>query len=177
MLELWEFHPMLVHFPIAFLLGAVGVFLFNTRKKNLQLNQVANGMLVAGVLFGWLAAIAGGLAWFTVPAHTEWGHVLMYWHIGFALSILVLFTSMAFYLFRTRTELPGKNTTILLVLATILLVVTGHLGASLVFREGAGVDPKILAPEIRDGHTHQSGHSHGSPETNPDHSQADSHDH
>ena len=42
------------------------------------LHQSVAGLLLAGIGFGWLAAAAGGLAYFTVPAHTEEGHELMY---------------------------------------------------------------------------------------------------
>jgi uncharacterized membrane protein len=67
----WEIHPALNHLPIALLLGGVILDLWAWGRGRPALAQVATGMLVAGVLTGVLTALAGLLAYFTVPAHTE----------------------------------------------------------------------------------------------------------
>lgn len=48
------------------------------------------------------------------------------------------------------------------LLGAVLLMFTGHVGGTIVLRHGAGVDPKILAPEIRGGNSHQNRHSNSS---------------
>src|SRR6266542_897509 len=74
----WELHPALVHFPLALLLSGVVLDLYAWwRGRPGQLRAVA-GLLVAGVVTGLVAALAGVLAFFTVPAHTAAAHRLMY---------------------------------------------------------------------------------------------------
>ncbi len=160
----WEFHPMLVHFPIAFLLAGVALECFAFRRHNATLRRGAYRALLAGASFGWLAAAAGGLAYFTVPAHTEEGHILMYWHLGLALTMLGIFSWASIVRWRRPDTPPSKQYFLGLLLGAILLILTGNLGGSIVYHHGAGVDPRILAPEIREGHSHQSGQSrdHGS---------------
>ena len=91
-LKPWELHPMLVHFPIAFLLGGAVLLFWTLRRPSELLYRTAAGLMLAGILCGWLAAAAGGLAYVTVPAHTEEGHGLMLWHLRLGLTMLVLFT-------------------------------------------------------------------------------------
>jgi len=155
----WELHPMLVHFPIAFLLGGVALLVWARRKPSEFLHHAAAGLLLAGMICGWVAAAAGGLAYFTVPAHTEEGHELMYWHLGLALAMLAVFTWVSIARWRGRTTAASKPQLLASLVGIVLLMLTGYVGGSIVYHHGAGVDPKILAPEIRDGHSHQNGHS------------------
>lgn len=73
---------MLVHFPIAFLAGGAVLLLWASWRPSEIRHRTAAGMLLVGMILGWLAAAAGGLAYFTIPAHTEEGHVLMYWPLA-----------------------------------------------------------------------------------------------
>ncbi len=152
----WELHPILVHFPIAFLLGGVVLLLWARWRPNELRHRVAAGMLLCGMILGWLAAAAGGLAYFTVPAHTEEGHVLMYWHLGLGLAMLALFTWVSITRWQGRATAATKPQLIAALSGLVLLMLTGYVGGSIVYHHGAGVDPKILAPEIREGHSHQS---------------------
>lgn len=156
----WELHPMLVHFPIAFLLGGVVFLLWAWRRPNEMRHRAAAGMLLAGMILGWLAAAAGGLAYFTVPAHTEEGHILMYWHLGLGLAMLALFTWVSITRWRSRTTGATRPQLIAAIVGVVLLMFTGYVGGSIVYHHGAGVDPKILAREIREGHTHQNPKNH-----------------
>jgi uncharacterized membrane protein len=73
-IEPWELHPMLVHFPIAFLIGGVLLDLYAWARGSAALMHVATELLIAGVLTGLVTAAAGWLALETVPAHTEQAH-------------------------------------------------------------------------------------------------------
>ncbi len=129
---------------------------------------------LAGMISGWLAVAAGLVAFFTVPAHTEEAHELMYWHLGIGVACLVLFTWVSIRRWWHRRSVAKKAEWITGVLAAVLLVITGDLGGGLVYHGGAGVDPALLAPEIREGHSHagdesnhgtnksDAGHEHGS---------------
>jgi len=158
----WEIHPMSVHFPIAFLLAAVALDLVARRRPRERVTHTSAGLLVAGVAFGWLAAAAGLLAYFTVPAHTEQAHTLMYWHLGLAVLMLLLFSWLGAVRWRSRSSAPRRSDLAISLVAAVLLLATGGLGGWIVYHGGAGVDPSILAPEIREGHSHNgAGHGHG----------------
>jgi uncharacterized membrane protein len=59
----WEVHPSVVHFPIALLQGGVALALYACWRRREPLARAATGLLVA--------ALAGLLAFFPVPAHAE----------------------------------------------------------------------------------------------------------
>ena len=163
-MEFWEIHPVLVHFPIAFLLGGMAVEVWAFRRPRESLTRPAAGLLVAGVVSGWLTASAGLLAFLTVRAHTTEAHGRMYWHLWIATVCLLLFSWVAWKRWWNRSERASKPVLITGLIAAILLLIVGALGGGLVYRGGAGVDPEILAPEIRSGHSHQksdSGKSEG----------------
>jgi uncharacterized membrane protein len=148
----WEIHPMLVAFPIALLVAGAVVDVYGALRRRAALASVAKGLLAAGFVTGLLAMAAGWLAFFTVPAHTERAHELMLWHAGLGALGLVL---AGFALFLRRGPAPPPpSSRALTVLAAILVVVGGHLGGYLVFRGAAGVDPELLAPEIREAAQH-----------------------
>ena len=157
----WEWHPATVHFPIAFLLGGVALDLYAWRRGRADLGRAATGLLAAGTLLGLVTATTGVVAFITVPAHTEEAHRLMYWHLGLNAAGLSLFATVC--LLRRRTAAPGAGVRVAGLSAAALLAGGGFLGGRIVYRGGAGVDPRILAPEERHGH------SHGAPPAAPDH--------
>ena len=55
-MKFWELHPILVHFPIAFLLGGTALDFWALRRPGELLSRSAFGLLLAGVASGWLAA-------------------------------------------------------------------------------------------------------------------------
>src|SRR5262249_6476624 len=92
----WELHPALMHFPIAFLLGGLLIDLVaRIRPRDL---------LIAGVVSGVVAAAAGAISYFTVPAHTEAAHEQMDAHFALASAALVLFALVALARWRQRTQ-------------------------------------------------------------------------
>lgn len=148
----WEFHPASVHFPIAFLLGAVVLDLYAWRRGLADLARTATGLMAAGVVLGLVAIATGLLAFFTVSAHTAEAHDLMYWHLGLNAVAIVLFAAVFFL--RRRAAGPGTGVRIAGFLAAALIAAGGFLGGRIVYRGGAGVDPQLLAPELRGGHGH-----------------------
>ncbi|MBX9624689.1 MAG: DUF2231 domain-containing protein [Gemmataceae bacterium] len=150
----WEGHPPTVHFPIAFLLGAVALDLYAWGRGRGDLARVATGLMAAGVVAGVVAAAAGTVAFFTVPAHTEEAHRLMYWHLGLMAGVVALFAGVFFARHRRTAGPPGAGVRAVGLLGAVLLLVGAYVGGSLVYRGGAGVDPAILAPEVRHGHNH-----------------------
>lgn len=168
----WEMHPLLNHFPIAFLLGAVALDLFAQWRKRSALVQTATALLIAGVLFGILTALAGWLAFATVPAHTDEAHALMYWHLGVQLASLVLFACAALLRWRNWEVAPSLAARVIGLLAAGLLTIGSYLGGHIVYRGGAGIDPELLIAELREGHSHEKGPSEGAAESSePQHAE------
>jgi uncharacterized membrane protein len=148
----WEAHPATVHFPIAFLVGAVGLDLYAWWRGRTDLARIATGLMAAGVLAGVVAAASGVVAFFTVPAHTGEAHRLMYWHLGLMAGAVTVFTATA--VARRRNAPPPVWARAAGLLGVSVLLAGAYLGGRLVYRGGAGVDPGILAPEVRGGHGH-----------------------
>jgi len=156
--RLWEIHPMLVHFPIALLF--IGVAADWLGRRRASFTRPAAGLLVAGVIFGWPAAASGLLSFYTVPAHTDEAHTLMWWHLGFAVAALLLFTVLCVKRWRARESSSGGWLLAAEVLAALLLLVTGYLGGVIVYHGGAGAAPHLLSPEIQHRHSHDGAHDH-----------------
>lgn len=157
-IEPWEFHPMLVHFPIAFLLGGVALDVYAWLRRRPELSRVVSGLLIAGVLTGVLAALTGLVAFFIVPAHTEEAHRLMYWHLGIQVAALLLFAWPAWLGWRNWQVPLTPAARVVGWVAAVLLTVGSGIGGYIVYHGGAGVAPHLLSREVREGHSHGSDH-------------------
>ncbi len=149
----WEAHPATVHFPIAFLVGAVALDLYAWWRARPDLARIATGLMAAGVIAGVVAAATGAVAFFTVPAHTAVAHTLMYWHLGLMAGAVTVFAGVT--LARRRAVPPAGWMRVAGLFGVAVLLVGAYLGGRIVYRGGAGVDPAILAPELRGGHAHE----------------------
>jgi len=143
--ELW--HPMVVHVPIATLCLAtlVGVLLlFNPNEKN-------GSFLTRS--FTWLLGIGGTTAWLAIYTglwsyNTEVRRIcdptVLKSHLWWGYCTTILYTAGFLLFFMRRRIVPLKR---LLIYCAVILTLagaaslgyTGHLGASLVYQQGAGV--------------------------------------
>lgn len=134
-------HPMIVHFPIAFLFG---FFLFEALglvRRQTALRQVASGMLYLGAVGAVLAATAGIIAGRSVP-HGAAVHEIMEWHERLGLTVAGL--SVALALWRALGGLPTSTMAkafhiCLAVVVGICLFVGADLGGLMVYQHGVGV--------------------------------------
>jgi uncharacterized membrane protein len=171
--EPWEIHPILVHFPIAFLLGAVALDLYAWWRKSQPLGQAAGGLLFAGVLTGILTAGAGLGALYTHPETlTEEAERLMTWHLWVQVAALVLFTAVAWARWRSRQAWPSPFGRLVSWVAAGTLVVGSGIGGYIVYHGGAGIEPGVIRHgahgeeppghlhhhETRPGPSHAGGH-------------------
>jgi len=170
--EPWEYHPALVHFPIAFLIGAVLLDLYAWRRRDPASARVATGLLLAGVTTAALTAAAGVLAFFTGPAsHTEESGKLIWWHIGAAVTQFLLFTIVAVVRWCVQPAPPPIWTRLIGLIAAGVLLFAGYEGGYIVYHGAAGIEPRLLAPElwekqekkqVRPGGQGRSGEQHAS---------------
>jgi uncharacterized membrane protein len=166
-IEPWEIHPMLVHFPIAFLLGGVALDLYAGWRGREDLARTATGLLIAGWLTGVAAALAGVWTFFVVPAHTDEAHRLMYWHLGVQSAALVLFGYAAWVRWRGPARAPTTAARVAGWVGALALTVGSGIGGYIVYHGGAGVEPRLLAPDLRGGHPHGGHDERAKPDQGP----------
>lgn len=155
-----NFHPIVVHFPIAltviaFLLS-IAAYARSSHPVSVQLAAAGHFTLwlaalgaAAAVLFGWLA--------FNSVNHDNAGHAAMLLHRSWAVPTaigLILLASWDAWKYRVN-ELISVPMLFVLFLLSQAIAVTGWLGGEVVYRHGIGV----LSIPSSEGAGH--GHHHG----------------
>jgi len=174
-------HPIFVHFTVALLSLAVGLFVVTPFLKGSLKEQwsiVARWALWFGVGFTIITGLTGLYAYNTV-AHDTPSHLAMTNHRNWAIATITAFLALAVWSitrFRAAKQL-GMIFVVFLALSGALLASTAWRGGELVYRHGLGV---MSLPKA-DKHHHGEGeeHEHGgtpSSETDAGHSD-DDHDH
>jgi uncharacterized membrane protein len=153
-LFLGRFHPLLVHFPIAFLVLA-GVFdlrawwaqrtkhvgksgvLTEHSGSSLPLLGDSTGLVLA---LGAISAVAAASAGYLLGGSGGYGGTTFVWHerLGIAVAIGATLTCAAWIVARRshRTTSPKVVYRTLLATTIVVLTVAGHLGATLTHGEG-----------------------------------------
>ncbi|HEY9561267.1 MAG TPA: DUF2231 domain-containing protein [Anseongella sp.] len=143
-------HPLSVHFPLALLFTGSLLFLFVVilRKNRTAafLRPASRLLLWLGVVTAWIAVYTGNQADSEVtrslcdPTVLELHEVLAY-RMAYIFSAAVVLESLPFLV-----KIKAKLTTALTVIICALLIAgcgyltyVGHLGASLVYQQAAGV--------------------------------------
>lgn len=147
--EFWRtevYHPLFVHFPIALLL--VGTFFKITGlwSKGKFLSLPGTILLILGAIGGWIAVYTGDLADGIVSRklcdptilkdHENSSYTTM-WLFSCALLVDLLF-QLKFISFKRK--LIDILVIITLLVGSGFLMYTGHLGATLVYQQAAGVN-------------------------------------
>jgi uncharacterized membrane protein len=145
--ELW--HPVTVHFPIALLLVATFFLVasfFGKNKYKQFLQNTSFLLLVIGVIGAWVGIYTGDIADGIVSRkicdptilknHEIAGETMTYlFTAASALSILPFFHLLSPQLNRISLFLI----LMCMVVGSVFLIRTGHLGASVVYEQGGGV--------------------------------------
>ena len=166
-----NFHPVVVHFPIALTIVAFATALASQLfKKRVFANQLATvshyllwlaaATALVSVAFGWLA--------YNSVNHDDAGHAAMTVHKFWAFitaTVLVLLALFDFKKHQSNTVMPVYFVC-LLVLASALVGGTAWLGGEVVYRHGIGV-MSIPAQQPTEHGSEGKPHGHGEADSRP----------
>ena len=152
-----NFHPIVVHYPIALTIIALLLSIASHARRS---HPISGQLAAAGHFVLWLAAIGavtavffGWLAYNSISNHDDAGHAAMLLHRSWAVPTaigLLLLASWDAWKYRVN-ELISVPMLILLLLLSQAIAVTGWLGGELVYRHGIGV---LSMPSSGTGHAH-----------------------
>ena len=133
-------HPMLIPFPIAFLVGALVSDLIFTANQDVFWARAALWLTAAGLVFGVVAALFGAIDFFTI------GRVRAFpiaW-VHFIGNAVVLILALISVLMRANNPEAAVQPwgLVLSLMISLILVVTGWLGGELSYRHKVGVNSK-----------------------------------
>lgn len=144
-----NYHPLFVHFPIAFWLGALLFEALAVVRSNDDFHRTAARLLYLGTLAGVFAVTTGLLAEEAVPAAGP-AHEAMELHEKLMLlttSLAVGLSMVAFFLRESFTPRLRKFFLLGLLVLAGLLTVGADRGALLVFQYGTAVNWPAAQPQ------------------------------
>jgi uncharacterized membrane protein len=142
-------HPLLVHFPIAFLLVFFLIDVIASLTKKNQWRELASYLLYIGTISAALTVLAGFSAADSVP-HGDNVHEIMEDHEHYGVAILVLASVLSVW----RYTFKDKLISLFLILAAglcVLITLGADLGGLMVYRYGVAVQ---AVPEPAGGYVH-----------------------
>jgi len=162
-------HPIFVHFTVALLSTSMGLFLLgfiiSERTWSERFLTVAqwNLWLGAGIT---IITIGTGLYEYYTVTHDEPSHAAMTNHRNWAFFTASIFFFLALWSVRTywKKHKLERSFIAVIVLANMMLMITGWKGGELVYRYGLGVMslPKVVEGSSGDSHDHShEGEEHG----------------
>jgi uncharacterized membrane protein len=149
-------HPMLVHFPIAFLSAFFALDVIGTLAKKQQWRYVASWLLYCGTVAAAFTVTAGFIAASTV-AHGVEVHAIMERHEHFGVSVLSLATLLSAWRLKSGGVIQGGANSFFLILAALLcmlMMLGADLGGLMVYHYGVSVDAATMQ-EVEGAHMHQ----------------------
>lgn len=150
-------HPLIVHFPIAFLITFIVIDILGAIFKQAGWRKLAGGLLYLGTVAAGVAVIFGLMAEESVE-HGENVHLILESHEFFGFSILCLSAFLSAWRLLSAGEIKGMMNAPYLFLAGILfnLVVLGaDLGGLMVYKYGVAVEAvKVTALDYFQEHEH-----------------------
>ncbi|MDT4329426.1 DUF2231 domain-containing protein [Methylomonas sp. MED-D] len=168
-MENW--HPLLVHFPIALLLLFVAIDIVASLAGKPAWRGAASWFLYAGTLFA-AATVAAGLIAAANVAHGGNVHEIMEKHEHLGISVLVLAALLSVWRIAVKGVIGGPANQVFGLLAMLLaglLVFTADLGGLMVYKFGVAVR---AADPINQGAAQQHRHEGGAEDAD-DHSAED----
>ena len=173
-----NWHPIFVHFTVALLSLAVGLYVVTPFVKSPlkeQWHAVARWALWFGAGFTIITGLTGLYAYNTV-AHDTPSHLAMTDHRNWAIVTVALFLTLAAWsiVWVRKNKTLGTAFVACMVIAGGVLASTAWHGGELVYRYGLGVMSLPKAEGDGHDHAHGGGHDHGSSMDNHDNDMSDS---
>lgn len=155
LMSLDNIHPLLVHFPIAFLLTFFVVDLLGYLVKKPYWRELASYCLYFGAASSIFTVIAGFVAAYSV-GHNETVHEIMLRHQYLGISVLTLSVVLSFWRFKSGVAIAGGANHFFLILSglmCLLLLLGADLGGLMVYHYGTAVGT-IQTPNNDSSHQH-----------------------
>lgn len=152
-------HPLLVHFPIAFLSAFFVIDLTGTLAKKSNWRAAASWFLYFGTVAAAFTVATGLLAERSV-VHGENVHHIMETHEQYGISVLAIASILSIWRMKSGHTLSGGANTLFLLMSAVMCAVMAlgaDLGGLMVYKYGVAVEP-VSVPE--DGHNHEHEHQH-----------------
>jgi uncharacterized membrane protein len=133
-------HPMLIAFPIAFLVGAFVTDVVYAITDGAFWSQASLWLLIAGIATALFAALFGLIDFATIQRVRD--HRIAWWHMG--LNLLAV--ALAAINLALRLTSDGDTMPLGLILSaavTGLLTISGWLGGEMTFRHKIGVNSAV----------------------------------
>ncbi len=132
-------HPMLICFPVAFLIGATGFDWASMLTSHTQFSWIGGWLSLAGIASGLVAAIPGLIDYIVIIPPNSSAKTRATWHMFVNVTALGLF-ALSWYWRDWQTFQFQQTALILEVIGVLAMTVGGHTGGTLVFRNQIGVD-------------------------------------
>jgi uncharacterized membrane protein len=148
-------HPLLVHFPIAFLSAFFALDLVGSLAKKVQWRGVASWFLYFGSIAAVFTVTAGFIAAESV-AHGQNVHDIMERHEHFGVSVLSLALVLSVWRMKSGAQIRGGANSFFLLLSALLCVLMmlgADLGGLMVYKYGVSVEAAPV-PEDSGSHVH-----------------------
>lgn len=134
-----HFHPMLVHFPIALFVGALGMEILSALFKREDLHQTAVHMCILGVSLLPLVIFTG----FEEAEELKIKHPAADLHKNWALGTAAIsFVTVLFFLFSLKRLTRHARLVFIISLLSVVgfVMATAYSGGRLVYEYGVGVE-------------------------------------
>lgn len=155
-------HPLLVHFPLAFLSAFFILDLVGTLAKKQHWRNVAGWLLYFGTIAALFTVIAGFMAANSV-AHGDNVHDIMERHEHFGVSVLSLAIVLSVWRAKSGGIIQGGANVFFIMLSALLCVLMtlgADLGGLMVYKYGVAVE----AAKTDDAGAHEHVHDEGAEE-------------
>lgn len=144
-MNIWEIHPALVHFPLTLYLAATALDIAGVVKRHDYLIRASAFTLVAAIISAAVAAVAGLVAYFTVPPHSEEAHVRIILHAVLAVSATITYGIVLVLHSKPPSQASERRRLTVSVLGAAFLMAAGALGGYVVYQDGVGVEKPEVA--------------------------------
>jgi uncharacterized membrane protein len=151
-------HPLLVHFPLAFLSTFFALDVVGTLAKKQHWRNVASWLLYFGSVASVFTVMAGFMAANTV-VHGVDVHAIMERHEHFGVSVLSLAVLLSAWRLKSGGIIQGGANSFFLILAgllCVLMMLGADLGGLMVYKYGVAVK----AAQVQDVGAHEHDHEH-----------------